>query len=57
MEKMFKKHESIFSIALIVNTIMSILIISLIISIKRVRYYGLTKINNLKEFLYFIYLL
>lgn len=38
----------------IINTIMSILIISLVIAIKRVKYYGLTKANNPKEFLYFI---
>ena len=38
----------------IVNTILSILILFLIISIKRVKYYGLTKPNNSKKFLYFI---
>lgn len=38
----------------IVNTILTILIITLIISIKRVEYYGLTKANNSKKFLYFI---
>ena len=64
MEKTFKKHETLFTIMLIViyvvlnsylmqnygytsiqsvivNTIMSILIIILIISFKRVKYYGL----------------
>ena len=77
MEKAFKKHETLFTILLIViyvvansylmqnfgytsiqsvivNTIMSILIISLIISLKRVKYYGLNKVNNPKKFLYFI---
>ncbi len=77
MEKIFKKHETLFTIALIViyvvansymmqnfgytsiqsatvNTILSILIIALIISIKRVKYYGLTRSNNPKKFLYFI---
>lgn len=77
MEKVFNKHETLFTIALIimyvvvnsylmqnygytsvqsaiVNTIMSILIIVLIIAIKREKYYGLTKANNSKKFLYFI---
>ena len=77
MEKVFNKHETLFTIALIimyvvvnsylmqnfcytsiqsaiVNTIMSILIIALIIAIKREKYYGLTKTNNSKKFLYFI---
>ena len=77
MEKLFKKHETLFTIALIViyvvvnsflmqnfgytsyqsviaNTIMSVLVIVLIISLKRVKYYGLTKANNSKKFLYFI---
>jgi len=77
MEKVFKKHETLFTIALIViyvvvnsylkqnfgytsiqsvivNTILSILIIAIIIAIKRVKYYGLTKTNNPKKFLYFI---
>ena len=77
METIFKKNETIFTIALIViyvvlnsylmqnygytsiqsvifNTILSLLIISLIISIKRVKFYGLTRSNNPKKFLYFI---
>ena len=77
MEKLFKKHETLFTITLIiiyvvtnsymmqnfgytsiqsaiVNTIMSVLIISLIILIKRVNFYGLTKAENPKKFLYFI---
>lgn len=77
MEKTFKKHETLFTILLIViyvvansylmqnfgytsiqsvivNTIMSILIIVLIISLKRVKYYGLNKAKNPKKFLYFI---
>ena len=77
MERTFKKHETIFTIGLIViyvvvnsylmqnfgytsiqsaivNTILSILIITLIIVIKRIRYYGITKPNNSKDFLYFI---
>lgn len=77
MEKTFKKHESLFTISLIViyvvvnsylmqnygytsyqsvivNTIMSILIIAFIIAIKRVKYYGLTRAKNPKQFLYFI---
>lgn len=77
MEKLFKKHETIFTIGLIViyivvnsylkqnfgytsiqsvivNTIMSILIIVLIIAIRRVKFYGITKAENPKKFLYFI---
>ena len=77
MEKTFKKHETLFTISLIViyvvvnsylmqnygytsyqsvivNTIMSILIIALIIAIKRVKYYGLTRAKHPKQFLYFI---
>ena len=77
MEKLFKKHETIFTIGLIViyilvnsylkqnfgytsiqsvivNTIMSILILVLIIAIRRVKFYGLTKAENPKKFLYFI---
>ena len=38
----------------IFNTIMSILIIVLMVSIKRVKYQELTKANNPKKFLYFI---
>jgi len=40
--------------SVIVNTILSILIIALIIGVKRVKYYGITKANNPKRFLYFI---
>lgn len=77
MEKIFKKNETIFTIAFIViyvvvnsylmqnfgytsiqsaivNTIMSFLIIALIIAIKRVKFYGITKAENPKKFLYFI---
>lgn len=77
MEKILKKHETLFAIALIiiyvvansyimqkfgytsyqsviVNTIMSVLIIALIISTKRAKYYGITKAENPRKFLYFI---
>ena len=77
MEKLFKKHETLFTIALIViyvvtnsylmqnydttsiqsvvvNTILSILLIVLIILLKRVKFYGITKPNSYKKFLYFI---
>lgn len=77
MEKTFKKHETLFTIALIIiyvvvnsyimqnfgtssyqsviiNTILSILLIVLIILLKRVKFYGITKPNNVKKFLYFI---
>lgn len=76
-EKLLKKHETIFTIGLIViyvtvnsylmqnfgytsiqsvivNTIISIFIIALIIGVKRVKFYGITKVNNPKKFLYFI---
>ena len=38
----------------IFNTIFSLLLILLIIKLKRVKYYGLTKVNNIKDYLYFI---
>ena len=77
MEKIFKKHETLFTIALIIlyigtnsyiiqnfgitsyqsvviNTILSIFLIVLIILLKRVKYYGITKPNDSKKYLYFI---
>lgn len=77
MENIFKKHEALITIGLIIvyvvtnsymmqnfgytsiqsvifNTLLSILIIVLIILIKRVKYYGITKPNSYKKFLYFI---
>ena len=77
MERVFNKHEMLFTIALIViyvvansylmqnfgytsiqsvivDTILSILILSFVIVIKRVKFYGLTRANNPKKFLYFI---
>jgi membrane protease YdiL (CAAX protease family) len=41
----------------IINTVFSIALLILIISLKRVTYYGLTKITNLKGYMYFIPLL
>ena len=41
----------------IINTIFSVALLVLIIYLKRVSYYGLTKVKNLKEYLYFIPLL
>ena len=41
----------------IINTIFSIVLILIIILLKRTKYYGLTKIKNLKDYLYFIPLL
>lgn len=41
----------------IINTIFSIVIFVLIISLNRVSYYGLTKVTNLKKYLYFLPLL
>lgn len=43
--------------SVVINTIFSISLIVLIIKLKRVKYYGLTKVTNLKEYLYFIPLL
>ena len=40
--------------SVIINTIFSILLIILIIKLDRVSYYGLTKIKDLKKYLYFI---
>ena len=40
--------------SVIANTIMSVLLMVLIISLKRVKYYGLTKAINPSKFLYFI---
>ena len=77
MEKVFKKHETLFTIALIIlyiatnsyiiqnfgitsyqsvviNTILSIFLIILVMLLKRVKYYGITKPNNFKKYLYFI---
>ncbi len=77
VEKIFKKNETLFTIALIVvyvvansylmqnygytsiksvifNTILSILIIVLIVSIKGVKTYGITKVKDPKKYLYFI---
>ncbi len=41
----------------IVNTIFSIALIILMIILKRIQYYGLTKVTNSKQYLYFIPLL
>lgn len=41
----------------IINTVFSIVLLMLIINLKRVSYYGLTKLTNLKRYLYFIPLL
>lgn len=38
----------------IINTIFSIALIILMIILKRTSYYGLTKVTNLKKYLYFI---
>lgn len=41
----------------IINTIFSVVLIILMILLKRTSYYGLTKVTNLKKYLYFIPLL
>lgn len=80
MKKIFEKHESLFSILLIVlyvvvnsycmqnfgttdyrsaiiNTVFSVVLVVFMIALKRVSYYGLAKLSNLKGYLYFIPLL
>jgi membrane protease YdiL (CAAX protease family) len=77
VEKVFKKHETLITISLIIiyvvansytmqnfgytsvqsaiiNTILSVVILTLIFLIKRVKFYGLTKPEKSKQFLYFI---
>ncbi len=77
MEKIFKKHETLFCILLIIlyiminsycmqsfgytsfisfviNTIFSIFLLVLIILLKRISYYGLTKIKEPRKYLFFI---
>lgn len=41
----------------IVNTIFSVVLLALVISLKRVSYYGLIKVADLKKYLYFVPLL
>ena len=41
----------------IINTLFSSSLIVLMIVLKRVKYYGLTKVNNLKQYFYFLPLL
>ena len=43
--------------AAIINTVFSIFLIAIMIVLKRIKYYGLTKVKNLKEYLYFFPLL
>lgn len=77
MEKVFKKHETLITISLIIiyvvansytmqnfgytsvqsaiiNTVLSAVILTLIFLVKRVKFYGLTKPEKSKQFLYFI---
>ena len=44
-------------ISTIINTLLSILVIIFMIILKRVKYYGITKVSNIKKFLFFIPLL
>lgn len=41
----------------IINTVFSVALLLLILSLKRVSYYGLTKVTNIKKYLYFMPLL
>ncbi len=38
----------------IVNTVFSVLLIALMVALKRVKYYGICKIQNIKKYLFFI---
>ena len=42
------------SISFIVNTILSVVLLTLIVTAKKTEYYGLTKVQNAKKFLYFL---
>ncbi len=42
------------SISFIVNTILSVVLLTLIVTAKKAKYYGLTKVKNAKKFLYFL---
>ena len=78
--KIFKKHETLFCILLIVlhivvnsfciqnfgytslmsvviNTALSLLLVAIMLVLKRTAYYGLTKVRDLKKYLYFLPLL
>ena len=77
MEKIFKKHETLFCILLIVlyvvtnsfcvqnfgytsfagfilNTVLSLILLGIILTLKRSAYYGLTKVKDAKKYLYFL---
>ncbi len=41
----------------VIHTILSVVLLALVISLKRVAFYGLTKVTNIKKYLYFIPLL
>ena len=41
-------------ISFIINTLLSFVLIWIMIVLKRIEYYGLRKINNIKEYLYFV---
>ena len=43
--------------SVIVNTLFSVALLALVISLKRVSYFGLTKVENVKKYLYFFPLL
>ena len=41
----------------IIHTVLSVVLLALVISLKRVSFYGLSKVTDLKKYLYFIPLL
>lgn len=42
------------SVSFIVDTILSVCLVSIVLSLKKSAYYGFTKVRNLKKYLYFI---
>ncbi len=42
------------SVSFIVNTILSMCLVGIVLSLKKTDYYGFTKVKNLKKYLYFI---
>ena len=42
------------SVSFVVNTVLSVCLVGLVLSLKKSHYYGFTKVRNLKKYLYFI---
>ena len=41
-------------VSFVINTVLSAFLVAIIIGLKRVSYYGLTRVENIKKYLYFI---